>query len=154
MPHTRYLMDSNTYFSGHEKDEFNYMQEGFNELLKVSPETEEVLINGISNKVIIQNTTPNIIEEIDMRFMLSHIGCSQKGFYVEYKNNTWLVMNVPDNNKMYEKSILLNATTHLLSKTQILWKFIHCLVHCKIKLRYILMEYIKTPILPLQMTKY
>ena len=113
MPNKWYLMDSNTYFSGHEKDEFNYMQEGFNELLKASPETEEVLINGISNKVIIQNTTPNIIEEIDMRFMLSHIGCSQKGFYVEYKNNTWLVMNVPDNNKMYEKSILLKCNNIL-----------------------------------------
>ncbi len=107
MPKEWYLMGANTYFSGGEIENFDdYAREGFNELLYASPETENVLINNVQKRVIIQNTMTENLKLITIRHMLSHIGDSKEGCYVDFRGNKWLVLAIPENNKMYEKSII------------------------------------------------
>ncbi len=107
MPKEWYLMGANTYFSGREIENFDdYAREGFNELLYASPETEDVLINNVQKRVIIQNTMTENIKLITIRYMLSHIGDSKEGSYVDFRGNKWLVLAIPDNNRMYEKSVI------------------------------------------------
>lgn len=114
MPKEWYLMDTNTYFSGTENDEFeNYAQSGFNELLKISPEARNVLINNVPKRVIIQNVTTESIKYITIRYMLSHIGDSESGYYVKFDDKIWLVLAKPDNNKMYEKSVIQECNHNL-----------------------------------------
>lgn len=114
MPREWYLMGTNTYFSGDELNNFdNYAREGFDELLSMSPEAETVLINGNEKRVIIQNTMTENIRLISLRYMLSHIGDSKEGYYVDFRGHKWLVLAVPDNNKMYEKSVIQRCNHNL-----------------------------------------
>lgn len=114
MPKEWYLMDANTYFSGGEIDNFNnYANTGFSELLMVSPEAEDVLIQGVPKRVIVQNTMTENIKLITVRYMLSHIGDSRGGYYVDFRNDKWLILAKPDNNKMYEKSVIQKCNHNL-----------------------------------------
>jgi hypothetical protein len=114
MPKEWYLMGTNAYFSGYENEDFNdYASGGFTELLAVSPEAENVLINRTKKRVIIQNTMTENIKLISIRYMLSHIGDSKEGYYVDFKDNKWLVLAVPDNNNMYEKSVIQRCNHNL-----------------------------------------
>jgi hypothetical protein len=102
-----YLTSSSNYFSGYENDEFSQnATAAFDELLNSSPETYSVSINGITKSVIIQ------FKEENERYLLTRIGDVQFGDVVNHKNNNWLVVTNPDDNKMNLTTImkLCNST--------------------------------------------
>lgn len=110
-----YLLSSQPpiYNSGYESDDFNnYAQSGFNESLQNSPLTEDVqvfnLITGIwdDKKAIVQNSTSDNQTSSFLRQILSIIGTFKAGDLIRHRNKLWLMMNVPDNNKIYEKGII------------------------------------------------
>ena len=108
-----YLMGSLPVFnSGFEQEEFDdYATKGFSELLD-SPISctvqvyDDVLKTWSDMKCIIQNNSTDSENQTDIRQILSVIGTLEIGMYIKYKNNIWLVISFPDDNKIYDKAIL------------------------------------------------
>ena len=102
-----YLMGVNTYFSGFEKDEVDYYAiDAFDELLYVSPEAEDMIIDGQQIRGIVQKTLADTETSAQYRNLLTQIGISRCGAYVELRDKIWLIVTEPDHNTMYEKSIM------------------------------------------------
>lgn len=106
--------------SGFEDNEFyDYAFTGFNELLDTFLSSTIIVHNhsdlsdGIEIKAIVQNVTTDNINNDDMRQVLCNIGILQSGQYIEYKNRYWLVATLPDDNKLYEKAIMLCCNHYL-----------------------------------------
>ncbi|QNR65523.1 hypothetical protein IAQ67_16710 [Paenibacillus peoriae] len=99
-----YLMGSHSRVSGFENDDFSlFAQSGFDELLADSPESTDVLIDGITKRVIIQQSTKDGVLNI-----LSRFGDYKAGdivFNISNKLN-FLVTQRPYFNKMYQRSKL------------------------------------------------
>ncbi|MEK4432990.1 Ig-like domain-containing protein [Paenibacillus sp. FSL M7-0802] len=99
MSESWYLMNQ-TYYSGFEREQFdNYAASGFSELLNVSPEAYTVTINGLEEKVIIQQTTKDNILKI-----LGNIESFAAGDIVTYKGHDYLINLLPQDNRMYQVS--------------------------------------------------
>lgn len=110
-----YLLTSQPpiYNSGYESDDFNnYAQSGFNETLQDSPLTDDIQIYNLvtriwdDKKAIVQNSTSDNQTSSFLRQILSIIGTFKAGDLIRHRNKLWLMMNVPDNNKIYEKGII------------------------------------------------
>lgn len=110
-----YLLTSQPpiYNNGYESDDFNnYAQSGFNETLQDSPLTDDIQIYNLvtriwdDKKAIVQNSTSNNQNSSFLRQILSNIGTFRSGNLIKHRNKLWLMMNVPDNNKIYEKGII------------------------------------------------
>ena len=113
------------YNSGYENDEFsNYATDGFDELLTTFLSDTVIIYNkttleeGLETEAIIQNVTTDNINNDSMRQILCRIGTLRSGQYVEYKNRYWLVATLPDDNKMYEKAIMLCCNHYLQWKNE------------------------------------
>ena len=108
-----YLMNSLPVFnSGFEQEEFDdYAMSGFSELLN-SPINNTIQIYNNSLKiwsdvkVIVQNNTAGSEQQSEFRQILSVIGTLKRGMYIKYRNDIWLVISHPDNNKIYDKAII------------------------------------------------
>lgn len=95
-----YLSTSDDYLSGFENEEFSLnATSAFDEILTSSPESYDVLINGMPNKAIIQKGNVD-----DKRTILTRIGELHCGDVVSYKSNQWLVYKFADDNKMHQSS--------------------------------------------------
>jgi hypothetical protein len=109
------------YNSGFENDEFNdYAQDGFDELLLTSPLSKVITIfyntiasDGFKTEAIIQNVTTDNVNNSGIRQILCKIGTLKAGQYVEYKGRYWLIVSLPDDNKMYEKAIMMCCNHYL-----------------------------------------
>lgn len=115
-----YLLNSssNVYSGDFSGDEVNqYAQDVFNEILQVSPERYTVEIDGVATDVIIQSSN---IKNDDERIMLSSIGLVKRGQIVVYKDQSWIVLSVLDDNKVHQTCILkqCNAQYKLSGQTQ------------------------------------
>ncbi|MGV2885481.1 Ig-like domain-containing protein [Paenibacillus taichungensis] len=93
-------MNGENYYSGFERNHFDeYAQNGFNELLDISPESYVVDINDQKLKAIIQQTTKDNILQI-----LGNENSFEAGDIVNHKNEKYLIMLKPQFNQMYQKS--------------------------------------------------
>ncbi len=119
-----YLMNSKPYFnSGFEKQEHtDYAYDGFNEILDTTVLGEEIVIfsngdisekNGINLLAIVQNNTTNVINGDNIKQILCNIGTFKYGQYVLYKNEYYLITDIPGDNQFYEKAAMTRCN-HLL----------------------------------------
>ena len=102
--------------SGYEKEEFeNYARDGFSELLEsfISSDVFIYETNDFSKsettKAIIQNVTTDSDYNDFIRQILVPIGTIKTGYYVKYNGFYWLIKDIVDNNKIYEKSIMFHC---------------------------------------------
>lgn len=109
-----YLINTNyDTVSGFEGEDFEFSaQDTFKEALSTAiGEDVEVcnydLSNRTSVRVIMQGNVQDTKLNSIQRRMLSPIGTCKAGQYVYYKNRYWLIVGLVDDNKIYEKSILL-----------------------------------------------
>ena len=109
------------YNSGFEEKEFDsFATDGFDELLASSPLSVEVTIyndtvfkDGFKTDVVIQNVTTDNINNDTIRQILCRIGTLKAGMYIKYKNRYWLIVTLPDDNKIYEKAIIMCCNHYL-----------------------------------------
>lgn len=116
MPKEWYLMTKPLFNSGFEKEEFEaYAKDGFSELLEsfISSDIFVYETNDFSKqppiKAIIQNVTADSDYNDFIRQILVPIGTIKTGYYVKYNNKFWLIKNMVDNNKIYEKSVMFHC---------------------------------------------
>lgn len=120
MPKEWYLMTKPLFYSGYEKEEFeHYAKDGFSELLEsfISSDVSIYKTNDFSKseitKAIIQNVTSDSDYNDFIRQILVPIGTIKTGYYVKYNGFYWLIKDIVDNNKIYEKSIMFHCNYNL-----------------------------------------
>lgn len=113
MPKEWYLMSKPLFNSGFEKEEFDsFAKDGFSELLNsfISSDVCTYETNNFSDKktvkAIIQNVTTDSDYNTFLRQILTPIGTLKTGYYVKYNDKFWLIKDIVDNNKIYEKTIM------------------------------------------------
>ena len=108
-----YRMTRPLFNSGFEDNEFwAYGQDGFQEVLdsflgsdvliydkRISTSPQEV-------RAIVQNKTSDVFNSTTVRQILCNIGILKCGQYVKFEDAFWLVVTLPDNNRIYEKAVL------------------------------------------------
>ena len=108
-----YQMTRPIFNSGFEDDEFwVYGQDGFQELLSsfigsdvfIYDKTLDVEPQQI--RAIIQQNTSDAYSGTTVRQILCNIGTLKCGQYVKCDGALWLVIGLPDNNRVYEKAVL------------------------------------------------
>ena len=126
MPKSWYLMTRPLYNSGFEKEEFEaYAQEGFEELLEsfLSMDIELYKTNDFTNpeniKAIVQNVTSDSDYNDFTRQILTELETIKSGYYVKYNDTFWLIRDLVDNNRIYEKAIMLHCNYRLKFKSDI-----------------------------------
>lgn len=97
-------------FEGEALSDFG--QEGFNEVLDSELAVEVSIYNYDlsecnTRRVVIQNNHQDTKLKTMSRAMFAPIGTCKAGMYVLYKNRFWLIVGIVDDNKVYEKAILL-----------------------------------------------
>lgn len=109
-----YLMNTNhDTVSGFESDDFeNSAEDVFLEAINSSiGENVEICNSDLSERmpirVIIQGNVQDTKLNTLQRRMLAPIGTCEAGQYVYYKNRYWLIIGLVDDNKLYEKAILI-----------------------------------------------
>lgn len=109
-----YLMTSPyNQVSGFESESFaDFGEEGFLEALNsdlaVTVEISNYdLSETITKRVVIMNNHQDTKLKTMSRAMLAPIGTCKAGMYVKYKNRYWLIVGLVDDNKVFEKAILL-----------------------------------------------
>lgn len=109
-----YLLKSpHDQLSGFEDEAFDdFAQEGFLEALDSSIATDVELCNyDLSEcreiRAIIQKNVQDTHLKTLNRELLVPIGTCKAGMYVKYKNRYWLIIGLVDDNKMYEKAIMI-----------------------------------------------
>lgn len=109
-----YLMDSPyNQVSGFESEDFDdFGEEGFLEVLdsKVAVTVEISnydLSETVTKRVVIMNNHQDTKLKTLSRAMLAPIGSCKAGMYVKYKDRYWLIVGLVDDNKVFEKAILL-----------------------------------------------
>lgn len=111
---TEWYLSTPKYFSGGESEIMGYAQDGFLELLEVSPESYLIEVNGIEHKVIVhQNGADD-----DSKKVLSVIGTIGIGDIIKHKGKYWLVDTFVDDNRMNDVCImsLCNTTMKILGE--------------------------------------
>lgn len=113
MPNEWYMMNRPLYNSGFECDEFSaFAQDGFEEVLSSFLGQDVVIYNSkltdtpVGARVIIQNTTTDVLNNAVQRQVIARIGTLRCGQYILIGDTFWIVCTAPDNNQMYEKAIL------------------------------------------------
>lgn len=111
MAYEWYIMQSSN-LSGFEEGNFNADKSGFDELLNSFIGTDiEIYGTKISNmprtiKAIVQNETTDNYNNAYARQILFPLGSIQCGEYIRFDDRWWLVVSLPDNNRVYEKAIV------------------------------------------------
>lgn len=108
-----YLLEGGSQLSGFESealDEFGV--DGFLEVLQSNIATDVELCNYdlsvcIPIRAIVQNNTADTKANTMMRQILFPIGTSKAGMYVKYKRRYWLIIGLVDDNKIYEKAVVV-----------------------------------------------
>ena len=99
--------------SGFESESFaDFGEEGYLEALDSEiAVTVEILNYDLSEtvmkRVVIMNNHQDTKLKTLSRAMLAPIGTCKAGMYVKYKNRYWLIVGLVDDNKVFEKAILL-----------------------------------------------
>ena len=113
MPAEWYLMNRPLFNSGLEDEEFwAFGIDGFNELLDSAIASDVFLYDRsiaarrVSIRAIVQNVTSDTVNNTTVRQILCNIGNLKCGQYVRIEDSWWLVVTLPDNNRIYEKAIL------------------------------------------------
>lgn len=107
------MQGSHDQLSGFESDAINeFGQEGFLEALESELSVNVELCNYDLTeckeiRAIIQNNHQDTKLKTLSRMMFVPIGTCKAGMYVKYKNRYWLIVGLVDDNKVYEKAILL-----------------------------------------------
>lgn len=108
-----YLMEPpNSYVSGYEKETFDeYSEDSFMEILNSHvASTVELFNHDLSEhrriRAVIQNRMTDTKLKSLIRHMLTPIGTVKAGTYVKYKDRFWIVVNIVDDNGLYEKSVM------------------------------------------------
>lgn len=121
MAHEWYLMKSPySQLSGFEGEAIaDFAQEGFLEALDSDIAVDIELCNYDLSictpmKAIIQNNTQDSKLQSLNRFLFLPIGSCKAGMYVKYKNRYWLIVGLVDDNKIYEKGVMI-LCNHLLT---------------------------------------
>lgn len=113
------LKGSNSLLSGlDESSGTDFIEESFSDALNSAVATDVELFNYnlsecTSLKAIIQNVVQDTKLKSLSRQMLVPIGTCKAGMYVKFKNRFWLIVNIVDNNFMYEKAILAICNYYL-----------------------------------------
>lgn len=143
MPKEWYLMTKPLFNSGYEKEEFeNYAKDGFSELLEsfISSDVYIYKTNDFSKseitKAIIQNVTTDSDYNDFIRQILVPIGSIKVGYYVKYNGFYWLIKDIVDNNKIYEKSIMFHCNYNLRFISDISEKIVNYPVYMKNATQY------------------
>lgn len=108
-----YLLNSGSMLSGFEDEAFDdFGAESFLEALQTSIASDVELCNyDLSickpSRAIVQNNTADTKSNTMMRQVLLPIGSSKAGMYVKYKDRYWLIVGLVDDNKLYEKAVVV-----------------------------------------------
>lgn len=116
-----YLMKSpHDQLSGFEGEALNdFAEEGFAEILDSDLAVDIELCNYdlsecVSMRAIIQNNVQDTRLKTLNREVYLPIGTCKAGMYVKYKDRFWLIIGLVDDNKMYEKGVMI-LCNHLLT---------------------------------------
>lgn len=138
-----YLMNRPLFNSGYEKEEFeNFAKDGFSELLEsfISSDVFIYETNDFSKseatKAIVQNVTTDSDYNDFIRQILVPIGTVKTGYYVKYNGFYWLIKNIVDNNKIYEKSIMFHCNYNLKFVSDVSEKIVNYPVYMKNATQY------------------
>ena len=138
-----YLMERPLFNSGFEKEEFDsFAKDGFSELLEsfISSDVFIYETNDFSKseatKAIIQNVTTDSDYNTFIRQILVPINTIKPGYYVRYNGFFWLIRDIVDNNKIYEKSIMFHCNYTLKFISDISQKVVSYPVYIKNATQY------------------
>lgn len=116
-----YLMERpNSYISGYEKETFDdYAEDSLLEVLNSHIGTTVELYNYDLTerrriRAIVQNRMTDTKLKSLIRHMITPIGTVKAGTYVKYKDRFWIVVNIVDDNGLYEKSVM-TICNHILT---------------------------------------
>lgn len=106
------LKNANSLLTGSCRDDTSFIEENFSESLDSLLATDVELYNfDLSEctpvKAIVQNTVQDTKLKTQSRQLLVPIGTCKAGMYFKYKNRFWLIVGMVDDNKMYEKAIVI-----------------------------------------------
>lgn len=113
MPKEWYLLNTPNLMSGFESEALDeFAQEGFLEMLHSSIGTDVELCNYDLSictpiRVIVQNNLADSKSNTLIRQVLCPIGTCKAGMYIKYKDRYWLIVGLVDDNKMYEKAVMI-----------------------------------------------
>lgn len=108
-----YLMKDQGMASGFESDDFNdFSSDAFEDIVNSAiGESVEIcspdLTNRKSVRVVIEGVTADTRLNALQRKVLAPIGTMKAGQYVYYKNRYWLIIGIVDDNKFYEKGVVI-----------------------------------------------
>lgn len=69
-------------------------------------------------KAIVQKSVQDTKLQSLMRHVLVPIGTCKAGMYIKYKNRYWIIVNIVDDNAMYEKAIVMICNWYLTWENQ------------------------------------
>lgn len=107
------LSGRNDVVSGFEDEAlYDYGPDSFLELLETDIADDVEIYNydlsrRVQCKAIVQNNLQDTKLKTMSRILLIPIGTCKAGLYVKYKNKYWLIVSLVDDNKVYEKAIML-----------------------------------------------
>lgn len=136
-----YLINRPLFNSGYEKEEFeSYSQEGFSELLESFIGSEIYIYPSLDAEIktigIIQNVTTDSGYNTFIRQILTPTNTLKTGYYVKYNNAFWLIKDIVDNNKIYEKTIMFYCNYSLNFVSDISGKIVTYPVYMKNATQY------------------
>lgn len=108
-----YLLDgANSLLTGTCCDSTSFLEENFADSLNSSLATDVELYNYdlsvcVQVRAIVQNTVQDTKLKTQSRQLLVPIGTCKAGMYFKYKNRFWLIVGLVDDNKAYEKAIVI-----------------------------------------------
>lgn len=129
-----YLLKSkNSLLTGTCCDSTSFIEENLSEILDSPVSTIVELYNYdlsecVSVNAIVQNTVQDTKLKTQTRQLLVPIGTCKAGMYFRYKNRFWLIVGMVDDNKMYEKAIVIWCNyllTWLNSKGKIIQRWVN-----------------------------
>lgn len=112
------LKSANSLLTGTCCDSTSFLEENFADSLDSSLVTDVELYNyDLSEctpvRAIVQNTVQDTKLKTQSRQLLVPIGTCKAGMYFKYKNRFWLIVGMVDDNKMYEKAIVVWCNYYL-----------------------------------------
>lgn len=106
------LKGESSLLSGLDNSGTEFLEEGFTEALaSVMADNVELYNYDLSIctslKAIVQNNVQDTKLKTQSRQLLVPIGTCKAGMYFRFKNRFWLIVGIVDNNKVYEKAIVV-----------------------------------------------
>lgn len=113
------LKGESSLLSGLDDSGTGFLEESFTEALASAMSDDVELYNYdlsvcTSLKAIVQNNVQDTKLKTQSRQVLVPIGTCKAGMYFKFKNRYWLIVGIVDNNKVYEKALVVWCN-HLLT---------------------------------------